>query len=382
MSAWFGDDAPLSGSFLPVPVEVVDHVLTLQPKDGPWPRWAACLDLRRWQDRALGRRVAFPSRRQLADRWGWDGKDGRPGEGAVRGLLVAELEWADPRKAEAWARHPASAAGLKAAREAKTAAANAAMGAKDPDVQPTGNPGGAHRQPTGNPPGTGEPVKCERRQPTGNPPATQGGPTRRHTRVDHNAPLTSHDQEPSPQPPAPRGAPDHVVDAVVRSLLRLPQLTASRDAEFRRRLESGTDRELCKWLWERMEKANELPTRARKAQLGDAAVIAVRLWVERRGWEPLPDDAVDERPTREPEPARAPDPFLEPLLRDLCETIRPEDVDIWLRDSRGAMDGTTLRITVWNEYYAEWIRDYYAGNIAESARRVYGAEDVTIEVEA
>ena len=114
MSAWFGDAAPLSGAFLPVPVEVVDHVLATQPP-GPWPRWMACLDLRRWQDRALGTRTAFPSRRALATRWGWDGKAGRPGEGAVRGLLASEAEWADPRKAEAWAQHPASGAGLKAA---------------------------------------------------------------------------------------------------------------------------------------------------------------------------------------------------------------------------------------------------------------------------
>ena len=132
MSAWFGDGAPLSGAFLPVPVEVVDHVLATQPP-GPWPRWVACLDLRRWQDRALGTRTAFPSRRALATRWGWDGKAGRPGEGAVRGLLASEAEWADPRKAEAWAQHPASGAGLKAAKAAKAA-------------QPSRSPAAAQRE--------------------------------------------------------------------------------------------------------------------------------------------------------------------------------------------------------------------------------------------
>ena len=381
MSAWFGDDAPLTGSWLAVPVEVVDHLLTVQP--AVWPRWAACLDLRRAQDLAIGKRTPFPSRREFAKKWGWDGRDGRPGEGAVRGLLQAEAEWADPEKAAKWALHPASGAALKAAREAKKAA-EAAKAAKDPQTtQPSANPAPTQPEPSANPAQTVEAEKVATPEPSANPAPTQPEPTRRHTRVGHNTPLTSHSESHSPQPPAPRGASDRLVEVVLRSLLQLAPLRATKEAGFRARLEAGDDRDICKWLWDRLEAANQLPTRTRAAELGDAAAVAVHRWVRERGWEPIPDDAPDPEAPRQVERApREPDTFLEPLLADLANRIRPEDVDIWFRDTAGRLDGDTLRITVPNEWYADWIREHYDAHTTDAARQVYGAAAVVFEVEA
>ena len=366
MSAWFGDAAPLSGAFLPVPVEVVDHVLATQPP-GPRPRWVACLDLRRWQDRALGTRTAFPSRRALATRWGWDGQAGRPGEGAVRGLLASEAEWADPRKAEAWARHPASGAGLKAAKAAKAA-------------QPSRSPAAAQPQPSRSPARTEEAGEHGRPQPSRSPAAARPQPDDRHTRGGHNAPSTTQDQ-PSPQPPAPRGARDRLVEVVVRSLLRLEPLSRSRDAMFRARLEAGDDRVTCDWLWKRLQNAGELPTRTRRAELGEAGAVAARLWVERRTWEPFDDAEPPAAEAEAPQRPLGPCEVLAPLLVELETEIRPEDVDIWFAKCSARMDDKTLVLVTPNEYYAGWIGEHYAPQLTAAARRSHGAEDTRIEVE-
>ena len=67
------------------------------------PRSLALIDLRLHQRRAtrVDRPIDFPSARELAVRWGWWTKTGRPSEKRVKTLWAGE--WEDPHYAEAWA---------------------------------------------------------------------------------------------------------------------------------------------------------------------------------------------------------------------------------------------------------------------------------------
>jgi hypothetical protein len=78
-----------------------------------WPRAAALIDLRWWQDQVLmGLAARIPTHRDLAARWGW-------GQKKARLLLAREPDWTDPHKADAWRAQPGHSRGTGRAQPKK-----------------------------------------------------------------------------------------------------------------------------------------------------------------------------------------------------------------------------------------------------------------------
>lgn len=140
-----------------VPVQADWWRATAEALPRPWKDETACIDLRWWVDQD----GKVPSRRVLADRWGWS-------DGRVRGLLRTPARWWDPKRGEI----PQLAS------------------PRPPDPACTSpDPAGPSRTQ----PDTGEPGEYRPPDPAG-PSLHQAGPSAHHTRVDPPSP------SPSPSP--------------------------------------------------------------------------------------------------------------------------------------------------------------------------------------
>jgi len=145
----------------------------------PWPREAACMDLR-W---SVDQRGDVPSRRQLAKRWGWT-------PGKVRGLLRSPDEWWDPKKGEA----PRLASPRPADK---------------PKTGPTLHPPGPDRTQADPPCTQPDPEVAQtgeeegEQSDTSDPPCAQAdpaGPDRTHLAPDRTQPEPHASYQPSPSP--------------------------------------------------------------------------------------------------------------------------------------------------------------------------------------
>ena len=166
-----------TSGFAAVPTDTWESVASVLPR--PWRDDWAVGDLRFWQSVATapGARQAFPSRTQLARRWGWS-------EQEVRGLLAHPAAWCDP-----------TMTGERAARWAEVEARRTSTGPKNrpgTGPEPANTQPGTGPEPADDGPTSEVPEDGTSPEPANNQPTPSPEPANRHRGAVHPAPDTQH----------------------------------------------------------------------------------------------------------------------------------------------------------------------------------------------
>lgn len=168
---------PSGGAWAALPVDAWESVASALPR--PWRDEWAVGDLRYWQSVATapGARQAFPSRTQLARRWGWS-------EQEVRGLLAHPAAWSDP-----------TMTGERAARWAEVEARRTSTGPKNrpgTSPEPANTQPGTGPEPADDGPTSEVPEDGTSQEPANTQPTPSPEPANRHRGAVHPAPDTQH----------------------------------------------------------------------------------------------------------------------------------------------------------------------------------------------